>query len=206
MRIGIASAETLSRASLLKRGAVGGGAFLVAATGLEAFAPAALAGGAPDGDLAYLRLLIAAELLAHDFYGRVLSDGSLRRPDSAVARRIRSDEHEHYVLLAALMTADGQTPATAADIDFSYPAGTFASGRSVIGFAKHLERILVGAYVDALEHVQTPGYRVATARILASEAQHHGAVAALEGEPVIAKLPTPFRMDAMSNFLDRYES
>ena len=200
-------ARRLTRAGLLRRGAVGGGALLASASGLAAVAPAAFADGVPDGDLAYLRLLIASELLAVDFYREVLRRGTLRRPGTTVVRRLRADESQHYALLAALMTADGQTPATAGDIDFSYPAGTFASRHSIVSFAKGLERMLVGAYIDALENVQTPAYRATTARILANEAQHHGAVAALLREPVIGKgLPSPVRMDAMSNFLDRYES
>ena len=44
------------------------------------------------------------------------------------------------------------------------------------------------------------------ARILASEAEHHGALASLWGEPVIGKPPTPVRIGSMSNFLDHYES
>lgn len=185
---------------------LGGGALLASASGLGALAPTAFADGVPDGDLAYLRLLIASELLAVDFYGQATEAGALRRPASVVAHRIKADESEHYALLAALMTADGQTPATAGDIDFSYPSRTFASRHSILSFAKELEHVLTGAYIDALEQVQTPGYREAMARILASEAQHHGAVAALWGEPVIGKAPASVRMAAVSNFLDRYES
>ena len=185
---------------------LGGGALLASASGLGALAPPAFADAVPDGDLAYLRLLIASELLAVDFYGQATEAGALRRPASVVTHRIKADESAHYALLAALMTADGQTPAAAGDIDFGYPAGTFASRRSILRFAKELERVLTGAYIDALENVQTPGYRETLARILASEAQHHGAIGALWGEPVIGKHPSPVRMDAVSNFLDRYES
>lgn len=205
--MGNAESRGWTRGGLLRRGAVGGGALLVSASGLAAVAPAAFADAAPAGDLAYLRLLIAAELLACDFYGQVFVRGDLRRPDAVVARQIRADEHEHYSLLAAQLTAAGQTPATAADIDFTYPARTFASGRSVMRFARVLERVLAGAYIDALEHVQTPAYRVTMARVLASETQHHSALAALSGAQLISKrMPTPFRMDSMSNFLGRYES
>ena len=192
----------LSRSKFL----LGGGAALASAAGLGALAPAAVADGIPTGDLAYLRLLIASELLAVDFYGRALYTGLLGARGAAVASRISADESEHYTLLAALMTADGQTPATAGDIDFSYPARTLASRHAILGFAKELERVLTGAYVDALAQVQTPAYRATMARILASEAQHHGALAALWGEPVIGKPSSRVRMNAMSNFLGKYES
>lgn len=195
--------SNLSRSKFL----LGGGALLASASGLGALAPGALADGVPNGDLAYLRLLIASELLAVDFYGQAIQADVLGRPAWVVARRIRADESEHYKLLAALMTADGQTAATADDIDFSYPAATFASRGSVLSFAKELERRLTGAYIDAVARVQTPRYRVAMARILANQAQHHGAIAALLGEPVIQTwFPAPVRIDTMSNFLDRYES
>src|SRR5258706_485249 len=47
-------ATGLSRATLLKRGALGGGALLVSASGVSAFAGVASAGTIPDADLAYL--------------------------------------------------------------------------------------------------------------------------------------------------------
>ena len=51
----------LSRSSFLRRGAMGGGALIASASGLGALAPSAFADAPPAGDLAYLRLLIAAE-------------------------------------------------------------------------------------------------------------------------------------------------
>jgi len=187
-----ATRQRIGRAVFLRRSS----ALVIAASGVGAFAPAAFADAPTPGDLAYLRLLIAAELLAVDFYEQ-----------AAVSLRILADEKEHYTLLAALMTAAGQTPTTADDIDFSYPTGTFASRRSVLRFAKELERMLAGAYIDALEHVETPGYRLTMGRIVANEAQHHSAIAALQGEPPIQRsFPTAVRIDAMSNYLDRYES
>ncbi len=191
---------TTSRAGFLRKGALGGGALLLSATGLGALAPRALADAPSDGDLAYLRLLIGAELLAIDFYSQAFWRGQ------KLGRRIAADELEHYTLLAALLTAAGQTPATPGDIDIAYPAKTFATRRATVSFAKELERMLEGAYVDALEHVQTPAYRATFAQILASEAQHHSAVATLFGEPVIGRRATPVRMSSMSAYLGNYES
>ncbi len=54
----------ISRADLLRRGVVGGGVLLASASGLATVAPVAAADTPPDSDLAYLRLLIAAEFLA----------------------------------------------------------------------------------------------------------------------------------------------
>ncbi len=180
---------------------------VASASGLGAFAPSAFASAPPDGDLAYLRLLIGAELLAVDFYGRAIGRGDLDQQYAQRAGRIAADESEHYTLLAALMTAAGFTPATSADIDFSYPGRTFSGLGSVLRFAHELERMLVGAYIGALGNVQTPAYLQTMAQILAGEAQHQSAIAGLQGRPLIGQsLPAPVGMAAMSDYLDRYES
>jgi ferritin-like protein len=197
----------LTRGGLLRRGAVGGGALLASASGLAAVAPSAFADAAPAGDLAYLRLLIAAELLAVDFYTQALERGDLRRAYEPRAQRIVADESEHYALLAALMTAAGQTPATADDIDFSYPGGVLTGPDSTLRFARELEQILVGSYIDALTNVQTPAYRQTMAQILVNEARHQSALAGLQGKPPIGNaLAKPVPMATMSDFLDKYES
>src|SRR5215469_2171344 len=115
----------MSRAGLLRRGAVGTGVLLVSSSGLSTLAEPAAAATLPDADLAYLRLLIAAELLAVDFQTQALGSGKLHHAVRTLLHRMRSDETAHYTKLAAVMTAAGQTPATSADIDFSYPKGTF---------------------------------------------------------------------------------
>jgi rubrerythrin len=186
---------------------LGGGAMLASASGLAALAPSALADAVPEGDLAYLRLLIAAELLAVDFYSEASAHGDLRQQYAPRAKRIAADEAEHYTLLAALMTAAGQTPATADDIDFSYPGGAFAGTGSALRFAQKLEEVLVGAYIGALANVQTPAYRQTMAQILATEARHQSALSGLQGKPLLGhSLSSPIAMADVSDFLDNYES
>jgi hypothetical protein len=161
----------------------------------------------PAGDLAYLRLLIASELLAVDFYGKAITRKTLGDPYAARAGRIAADEAEHYTLLAALMTAAGQTPATADDIDFSYPAAIFKGTGSVLQFAQTLERVLVGAYIDAVANVETSAYRQTMAQILSNEARHQSAIAGLQGRPIVGGLlPVAIGMSQVSDFLDKYES
>lgn len=197
----------LSRAALLRRGAVGGGALLVSASGLSTLASVASAATPPDGDLAYLRLLIAAELLAVDFQTNALASGRLRHAARPVFRQMRADENAHYKQLATLMVAAGQVPTTAADINFSYPKGSFRSQASILRLAARLERLSVGAYVGAIENVATPGLRLPIGQIAANEAQHAGALAALTGRPVIGKaLPASVSMAAASDVLDEFES
>src|SRR4029077_20615840 len=67
----------LSRAELLRRG-IGGGAMLAASgAGFAAFARPAGALTVPDGDVAYLRVLVAAELLKAEFHTQAPASGKL---------------------------------------------------------------------------------------------------------------------------------
>src|SRR6478609_8899072 len=181
-------ATGLSRAALVRRGIVGGGALLLSASGFSAVAEVASADTTPDADLAYLRLLIAVELLGVDFQTRALASGKLRGHGAhSLFRRIVADEKAHYTHLANLLTGAGQTPATSADIDFTYPKGSFHSQASIVKLAGRLERLMVGAYVGAVENVETPEVRLSIGQIAANEGQHAGALAALGGRPVIGK-------------------
>jgi rubrerythrin len=198
----------LSRAALVKRGAFGGGALLVSASGFSVFAEVASADTIPDGDLAYLRLLVAAELLAVDFQAKALHSRKLRHDGaSAVFRRMRADERAHYAHLANMLTAAGQTPATADDIDFTYPKGSFRSRSFILKLAGRLEHLLVGAYLGAVENLATPALRLPIGQIAANEAQHAGAVAALGGRSVIGKALAPaLQIGSVSDALDEFES
>ena len=200
-------ATGMSRSGFLRRTAIGGGALLVSASGLSAPRAAAAADTVPDGDLAYLRLLIAAELLAFDFQTNALKGGKLRHAAHGLMRQIRSDETAHYRSLAALLTAAGGMPSTSADIDFTYPRGSFKNQASVLQLAGRLERLQVGAYVGAVESVETPALRLSIAQIAANEAQHAGALAGLHGESVVGKAFAPaLGMGDVSDALDEFES
>ncbi|HEV2591048.1 MAG TPA: ferritin-like domain-containing protein [Gaiellaceae bacterium] len=201
--MGISTASGLTRGMLLRRGAAGGVA-LVAAGSL---ASAALGAAPPDGDLAALRLLIGAELLALDFQAQALASGKLGTRATATFKRMRADEQAHCNGLATLLSEADQTPATADDIDFAYPRGTFTKEAAIIKAATELEALQLGAYVGANAGVQTPALRLAIAQISANEAQHAAALAALAGKPVIGK-PFGPALDAaaVTTMLNAYES
>src|SRR6185295_914310 len=111
-----------TRAALLRRTAAGGAAIVAGgATTPLLFAPAARA-GVPDADLAYLRLLVATELLTADFGARALAANRLTQRAELLLRQVRGDDAAHYAGLAQLTQGAGQTPSTANDIDFAYPA------------------------------------------------------------------------------------
>ena len=181
----------LSRSRFLRRGAGAAALLIVSASGLGAFAPAAFADTSPAGDLAYLRLLIAAELLAVDFYGQALERAIEAGRALSRGRFVPTSRALHTPRCAAR-----RQPADARDgrrHRLLVPAARSQAAGSVVRFARELERVLVGAYIDALEHVQTPAYRETMARILASETQHHCALAALAEPRDLEAVPSPVR-------------
>jgi rubrerythrin len=196
--------QGLTRAAVLRRGAGGGLAAAIAASPLSLFVPSAGA-APPDGDLAYLRLLVGAELLAIDFSTQAQAELPSRVKHEF--KRILEDEKGHLDSLSVLLTNAGQVPATADDVDFTYPAKTFASAGTTLRQATAIEALMVGAYIGALASVTTPELRLPLAQIAANEAQHASAVAHWRGGPVIgAALAPALSIEAVSTALDRYES
>jgi Ferritin-like domain len=196
--------QGLTRAALVRRGAGGGLALAVATTPL-ALLPAAAQGASGDGDLAYLRLLLGAELLAVDFSGQAQRKLP-PRPARAFARIVQ-DEKRHLARLGDLLAAAGQTPATGGDIDFTYPAKTFSSAAAILRQGTRIEALLVGAYIGALASVTTPELRLPLAQIAANEAQHASTVAHWRGGAMIGPALAPaLSIDAASTALDGYES
>ena len=198
---------SLSRAELLRRGALGGSALLVSGSTAAVFAGAASADSIPAGDLAYLRLLIGAELLTVDFQTNALASGKLAPKSTRVVKQLLADEKAHYRGLSVLMNGAGQTPATADDIDFSYPSGTFDSEGSIVEQASWLEDLALGAYLGAVENLQSPQLRLPIGQIAANEAQHVSALAPWTGRPAIGPAFGPaLQIAAVSATLDSFES
>ena len=192
----------MNRAELLRTG-VGGGAALL---GLGVWAEHAAA-AVPDADFAYLRLLVATELLKADFATQASANGKLGKPAAGIVRRMHAADNAHYTGLAALMNDAGQPPATAGDIDFSYPRGSFATARLTAGLAWKLTSLALGAYLGALENVQTPSIRLPLGQIAANEAQQQSALAPLVGRPAIGSaFAAALPIDVVSAALDDYES
>jgi hypothetical protein len=70
-----------------------------------------------------------------------------------------------------------------------------------------LEHLMLGAYLGAVESVETPSLRLPIGQIAANEAQHQSALAALNGRPVVGKAFAPaLQIAAVSNALGRFES
>jgi hypothetical protein len=195
----------LSRRGLLRLGAAGGAALLVPVP--AAFAAESAGTPAPEGDLANLRLLIGAELLAIDFHVRALAARKLRGRAVTTYRRSLADEKLHYGTLTKLVSAAGEVPATAADVDFDYPRRSFNGARSISALAWRIETLLLGAHLGAVETMETASLRLAVGQIAANEAQHLSALAPFAGKPTIGRpFPTALHADAVSTALEVFES
>lgn len=193
----------ISRGTLLARGGVA----LVAGSSLGALAGAARAGTPPDGDIAYARLFVAAELLALDFYRRAIASKDFAGADLRSLWLARADERSHYRSAAEILTAAGQVPATAGDIDFTYPRGSFASRRAIALLGVRLESLFVSAYLGAVGGYQTEALKELAARAAASEAQHLSVLAGeAGGRRVGSAFPRSMPIDKVSDVLDRYTS
>jgi Ferritin-like domain len=192
----------MNRARLLRTG-VGGGAALL---GLGVWTERAAA-AVPDVDLSYLRLLVATELLKADFATQATARRKLAGAAARTVRQMHAADNAHYAGLAALMNGAGQPPATPDDIDFSYPRDAFATADSTAALAWKLTSLALGAYLGALEQVQTRSIRLPLGQIAANEAQQQSALAPLVGRQAIGRaFAAALPIDVVSAALDGYES
>jgi hypothetical protein len=197
----------LSRAALLSRGAKGGAAMLAAGSAFAFLDGTASADTLPDSDLAYLRLLISTELLGADFYTNAIAAQPYRGAGAKELKLALANEKDHYATLAGIFTSAGQAPATADDIDFSYPAGAFTTTGAVTKLAVDLETLFLGAYIGAVTAVQTASLLQPVAQIAANQAQHLTVFSQLLGRSAFkAPLPAALTIDVVTQALAAYTS
>jgi Ferritin-like domain len=198
---------SLSRAQLLSRGVKGGAALVLAGSVAGSFVGSASAAPIPDADLAYARLLVGAELLAADFYTQVIAAKQFGGVALKYLNRAFFNEQEHYHAVSGILTGAAQVPAAPADFDFSYPTGTFDSKGSIVKLGITLETAVLGAYLGAVDALQTNALKLPVARIAASEAEHLSVFTQLSGgNPVGVSFPNPLTIDEASDALDAYTS
>ena len=193
---------------MFSRGAKGGAALLLAGSfGGSLVDSAAAADTVPDGDLAYARLLVGAELLALDFYARAIASKRLSGDALGALKRARVNEREHYDKVSEILSGSGQTPAVASDFDFSYPKEAFASKSSIAKLGVTLEAAFMGAYLGAVDGLQTNALKLPVAQIASNEAEHLSVFMRLFGRsPIGISLPRPLTIDQASNALDVFTS
>jgi hypothetical protein len=159
---------SLTRAALLR----GGAAIAVAGGSVGALAGTASADQISGQDMAYVRLLVGAELLASDFYSQAVAASQATGPAARYLKRALMNEQEHYQSIAGILSGALVTPAVAGDFDFSYPAGTFDSPAGIFKEAVQIEALVLGSYLGAIGGMQTTQFKTGLAQIAACEAQH----------------------------------
>ena len=193
------------RAQLFSRSAKGGAALLVTGSIAGALTGSAAADTIPDADLAYARLLVGAELLASDFYGQAIASKKVSGDTLKSMKRAFFNEQEHYQAMAQILSGAGQPPAAAEDFDFVYPQGTFASTASIAKIGVTLETAFLGAYLGAVDGLQTSALKLTVARIAASEAEHMSVMSRLTGaDPIGISFPASLTIDEASDALDAF--
>jgi hypothetical protein len=158
-----------TRAQFLSRGTKGGialvaGSSLLAVTSGDAFA----AMGAATDDVAIAKLAATAELLAMDFYTRALKSKQITKTDElGYMSSALANEKAHYAALKGVLK--GATPA---GVKFKYPAGAFASRKSIGQLGMALETAFVGAYMGAVTALKSNALKGVAAEIGACESRH----------------------------------
>lgn len=154
-----------SRGEFLSLGVKGGLALVAGATVLGVAAGPAL--GQASGDVAIAKLAATAELLAIDVYTRAIATGFFAADVLAYMTAAKRNEKDHYDALAGVLGS-----AAPKGVMFTYPAGTFASAKSIAATGVALETAFVGAYLGAVEAFESNELKAAAGQIGANEAQH----------------------------------
>ena len=157
--------SSINRGQFLTVGMKGGLALVAGGSLLAATAGSAL--GAETGDIAIAKLAATAELLAIDFYGKAIAAGKFSGDQLAYLAAAKKNEQDHYDALAGILGA-----AAPKGIKFKYPAGTFASVKSVATTGTALETAFVGAYIGAVEALKSNDLKATAGLVGANEAQH----------------------------------
>ena len=122
-------------------------------------------------------------------------------------KRAYFNEQEHYQSVAGILSGAGETPQVSADIDFSYPAGTFDSESSILKAAAALENTVAGAYAGAMGGIVTNQFKSGLAQIALCEAQHASYFAVQSGgKPFWLSFPAALTIQQASDAMNQYTS
>ena len=169
----------LSRRALLARAGAGAGA--VALFGASATPVFAAAG---EADLANVRIVCVAKRIAINWQTSwVNSPRALDTSKTAdLVRSMRSQEQEHYGLLAPLL--NGTAPIDD-DYTFVFPAGALRSFDRAAAFALDLEELLLGIAIGAASRTNDPAVAEVLVRVVAGDGEHFAALSVLANGPAL---------------------
>ena len=154
-----------TRAAFLSRGARGGIALVAGGSILAATTGSAFGASTTDTDIA--KLAATAELLAIDFYTKAMGSKKFSGAELAYMAAALQNEKDHYKALAGVLKS-----AAPKGIMFGYPAGTFASAKSIGKIGQALETAFVGAYLGAVTAFKSNDLKGVAAAIGANESRH----------------------------------
>jgi hypothetical protein len=154
-----------TRAAFLSRGAKGGLALVAGSSVLAATTGTAFGATTTDTDIA--KLAATAELLAIDFYSRALGSKRFTGAEEAYMAAALQNEKDHYRALAGVLKS-----AAPKGLHFTYPAGTFGSGKNIGKLGQALETAFVGAYLGAVTALKSNDLKGVAATIGANESRH----------------------------------
>jgi rubrerythrin len=168
----------------------------------------ATVGPLSDGDLAWARIAVAAELLAIEFYTELAKANLVaKKEEQAALTRALSNEQAHYPVASQILTGAGQTAAQPGDFDYTFPADAFKSLGAAAKLGETLETAFLGIYLGGVDGLADPDLKTVFARIAASEAQHLTIFDGLtRGKPIGSPFPAPLSADDASAALDPYLS
>ncbi len=178
-----------SRGEFLSLGMKGGLALAVGGSILGVAAGPAFAQA--GGDVAIAKLAATAELLAIDVYGRAIATGFFTADVLAYMEAARQNEQDHYDALAGVLGS-----AAPKGVKFMYPAGTFAGAKSIAATGVALETAFVGAYLGAVEALESNDLKGVAGLIGANEAQHLTTFKRLEAGNTL--VPNPSFPDSLT--------
>ena len=157
--------DSTTRAQFLARSAKGGLALVAGGMLLGTAEGTAFGAATTDADIA--KLAATAELLAIDFYTHAINSKQLKGDELAYLAGARENEQAHYAALKGVLKS-----ATPKGLMFKYPAGAFASRKSIGMLGEALETAFVGAYMGAVTSLHSNELKGVAAEIGACEARH----------------------------------
>jgi len=115
------------------------------------------------------------------------------------------NEQEHYNSVAGIVSGTGNVPTVAADVNFSYPAGTFDNEASIVKAAAALESAVVPMYAGAMGGIVSNQFKTGLGQIAAAEAQHASYFQSKTGgHPFWLSFPVAFSIQQASDAMNAY--
>lgn len=180
-----------TRFDFLRKAGIAGGAIASSGAILAAFAPSAMAAGAPPrsfgkGAVGVLNFALTLEYLESAFYNEATSKltGKLDRQTEQFLKTVTFDEKSH---VAFLKKGLGKHAVKKPKFDFKGTTGDPAAFKAT---AYVLENTGVHAYLgQAGNLLKTPQFLVAAASIVTVEARHAGSIATILGKAIAPNGP-----------------